>query len=175
MGNNLTSSSKLSSTPPILESYISSKAFNRDLIIEETSGSDEGRSATVPCIAFSLHGDFFNNNCCFDAILEADACVVDIDASDANMGPTVDVDVAADAVLGRVISDSIGVDNVCLDVTIDCCCRTPFGGSTVELTVVSNLSSSLLSLFFLDFFFSLPLSPFLDPFSNSDEGESSSR
>ena len=85
------------------------------------------------------------------------------------MGLTVDV---AAAVLGRVISDSSGGDNVCLDVSIDCCCR----GSIVELTVVSsNLSSSLLSLFFLDFFFSLPLSPFLDPFSNSDEGESSSR
>jgi hypothetical protein len=123
-----------------LESYINSKAFNLDLIIVDTSGSDEGRSATVPCIVFNLYGDFFNNNnCCFDDIIAAAAaCAVDVDTSDAIMGLTVDVDAAVAADRGRVISDSIGGDNdVCLDDAIDCfCCRPLFRALAVEIILV---------------------------------------
>jgi hypothetical protein len=73
----------------MLASYISNNEFNRDLIQVGTSGREDGRRATEPCIVLILQGDLFS----FD-VSDAE----DLATRDEKMNSGLAVDVVVDVV-----------------------------------------------------------------------------
>ncbi len=159
------SSSRLNNTPPMVALYISNNDFNRDLIHVDTSGREDGRRATEPCIVLILYGDFFN-------------CEVpgaeDVATKDEKLNSGLPVDVVVAVVVSfRVVCDSLGGDSA-REIFADCCtCAdvNPFS-SIAEPLAFSSASFLLPSLFAL--FLPLPL-PLLVPFTMGEVETTSSR
>ncbi len=149
-------SSRLNNTPPMLALNISNNEFNRDLIHVGTSGREDGRRATEPCIVLILYGDLLS----FEVPGEGDVANKD---EKVNSGLPVDVVVVV-VVSFRVVCDSLGGDND-REIFGDCCtcCAdvNPFL-SIAESLAFSSASFLLLSLFalFLPLRFPLLLVPF---------------
>lgn len=158
-------SSRLNNTPPMLALNISNNEFNRDLIHVGTSGREDGRRATEPCIVLILYGDLLS----FEVPGEGDVANKD---EKVNSGLPVDVVVVVVVVSFRVVCDSLGGDND-REIFGDCCtCAdvNPFS-SIAEPFAFSSVSFLLPSLFALF----LPLRfPLLVPFTIGEVGFTSS-